>query len=326
MIDLSTNYLGLNLKNPLIVSSCGLTSHVEKIKKMEQEGAGAVVLKSLFEEQINIETLNASAMGSNYPEAMDYINAYTRSNSVNQYLKLIEDCRHETSFPIIASLNCNNASEWVDFAKNIESAGAHAIELNIHILSSEKKSTSDYLENFYLEIVNSVNRRVNIPVAVKIGPHFTNIVRMADQLYGAGAKGLVLFNRFYEPDIDIDLMQVTAADVFSTPEEIRHTLRWVGIVSDRVPLVHISASTGNHDGHAVIKQLLAGAQTVQICSVLYKKGIEIIPTILSEMKSWMEMKNFKSLTEFRGKLNFRNIPDPDLYERAQFIRYFSNFD
>jgi dihydroorotate dehydrogenase (fumarate) len=326
MIQLTTNYMGLELKNPLIVSSSGLTNQVDKIRKIEEKGAGAVVLKSLFEEQISHDAAKITAQGVDYPEAFDYINAYTRSHSVNEYFKLIEDARAAVNIPVMASINCLNATEWTDFAKSIEDAGAQAIELNMHILSSEKNSTPEYLEQFYLEIVHNVSSKVKIPVAAKIGSQFTNIVRMADRLYGAGARGLVLFNRFYEPDIDIEDLSLTSAEILSSPADIRQSLRWVGIVSERVPQVHISASTGNHDGQAIIKQILAGARTAQICSVLYRQGLDVIPEILKEIEDWMERKNFSTLEEFRGILNIRNIPNPDLFERVQFMKYFSNFE
>jgi dihydroorotate dehydrogenase (fumarate) len=324
MINLNTNYLGLTLRNPLIISSSGLTNSIEKIRKLEELGAGAVVLKSLFEEQINYEAGMYVENGL-YPEAYDYISNYSKSNSIEDYLKLIEGAKQTVHIPVIASINCISVSEWVSFAKNIQEAGADALELNVFFIASDKEKKSESYENLYNELLIKLTKVIKIPIAVKLGYHFTNLVGMVNNLYFRGARGVVLFNRFYEPDIDIDNLKLTSAGVFSSPSDIRQSLRWVGILSDKVEKIDIAASTGIHDGKAAIKQLLAGAKAVQLCSVLYKQGEKQIEVILDEIENWMKSKNYKTIGDFRGKMNYRNIPDPSVYERSQFMKYFSSY-
>ncbi len=324
MLKLETNYLGLTLKSPLIVSSSGLTNSVEKIVKYEALGAGAVVLKSLFEEQINFESGIYVEEGLS-PEAHDYITAYSQSNAIEEYLRLIENAKKAVKIPVIASINCRSVSKWISFAKDIQDAGADALELNVFFVASDKEQTSEKYEDLYNDMIVKVKQVTSLPLAVKLGYHFTNLPRIVNSLYVRGAKGVVLFNRFYEPDIDIENLKITSSGVFSSPADIRQSLRWVGIISDKVEKIDVAASTGIHSGEAVIKQILAGAKAVQICSVLYKNGDEQVKVILDELENWMNKKGYKSLDAFRGKLNCSSIPDPSLYERSQFMKYFSNY-
>ncbi len=325
MIHLETQYMGLNLKNPIIVASSGLTNSIEKIKDLEIAGAGAIVLKSIFEEQINNEVshlINRDPQNL-YPEAEDYIWNYTRNHSITRHLNLLSEAKKETEIPIIASINCMSASEWTIFAKDFENAGADALELNLFFVPTNRLKTSEEIEQLYLKIVSDVKKRVKIPVSVKIGYYYTNLVAMADRLVANGASALVLFNRFYEPDINIEKMEITSSEIFSSPSDIRHSLRWIGLISSQLPKVEIAAGTGVHDGEAVIKQLLAGAQVVQVCSSIYINGSQIIPGMLSDLNAFMKKQNFKKIEDFRGRLSYKNIPDPMLYERAQFMKYFS---
>lgn len=324
MISLETKYLGLTLANPIIVSSSGLTNSVDKIVKLEKEGVGAVVLKSLFEEQIMAEASQTlSNTEGQYPEAIDYVQTYVRSQSLSQYLELIRDCKAKTSIPIIASINCFSAGEWTSFAKNIEEAGADAIELNVFTLNTGvHKSTAEYEETYY-KIVRDVKKVVNIPISVKLSFYFSNLIHVIDRLKAEGAESVVLFNRFYQPDIDIDTLKVTAAEVFSVPSDQFQTLRWTSIASGLTKM-QVSASTGVHDYDAVLKMLLAGAQTVQMCSAVYQQGREIISQIITCIEEWMEQKDFASIEEFRGLMNYRSIKDPSLYERNQFMKYYSS--
>jgi dihydroorotate dehydrogenase (fumarate) len=324
MINLSTNYLGLTLKSPLIVSSSGLTNSVDKIRKFEEFGAGAVVLKSIFEEQINYEAGMLVENGI-YPEAHDYITGYSKTNALEEHLKIIEEAKKVVKIPVIASINCMSVSEWVSFAKDIENAGADALELNVFFVPSDIERSSVKYEELYYDLIVKIKNVTRIPLAVKIGYHFTNMVGMVNNLYIRGAKGVVLFNRFYEPDIDIENLKLTSSGVFSSPADIRQSLRWVGIISDKVKKIDVAASTGVHDGKAAIKLILAGARAVQVCSVLYKKGIEQVKIMNDEISAWMSKKSIKSIEEFRGKLNYSNIPDPSVYERSQFMRYFSSY-
>ena len=328
MAKLETKYLGLSLKNPIVVSSSGLTNSIDRIAKVVDAGAGAVVLKSLFEEQINYEINSAiyKGEGFDYPEAMDYIKGYTRDNAVGEYLKLIKEAKAKFDIPVIASINCFTADEWVDFAQQIEQAGADAMELNVFMVNTDKNSDPAEYEKLYYDVVNNVSKVVSIPIAIKLGSNFANLVNVVNKISVSGAKGVVMFNRFYEPDIDIDKMSITSSEVFSSPSDIRRTLRWVAIMSDKVDNIDISASTGIHDGEAVIKQLLAGAQTVQVCSAVYKNGAQVIAQMISKLESWMDEKGYSTIDDFRGKMNYGKIPDPQLYERAQFMKYFSKYE
>ncbi|OFX51739.1 MAG: diguanylate cyclase [Bacteroidetes bacterium GWB2_41_8] len=325
MTNLETKYMGLKLKNPIIVASSGLTNSVEKIKDLENAGASAIVLKSIFEEQINNEVshlINRDPQNL-YPEAEDYIWNYTRNNSITRHLNLLSEAKKEVEIPIIASINCMSASEWTIFAKDFENAGADALELNLFFVPTNRLKSAEEIEQLYLKVVSEVKKQVKIPVSVKIGYYYTNLISMADRLVANGASALVLFNRFYEPDINIEKMEITSSEIFSSPSDIRRSLRWIGLISSQLPKVEIAAGTGIHDGEAVIKQLLAGAQVVQVCSSVYINGSQIIAGMISDLNAFMKKKNFKNIEDFRGRLSYKNIPDPLLYERAQFMKYFS---
>jgi dihydroorotate dehydrogenase (fumarate) len=326
MTNITTKFLGMELKSPVVVSSSGLTKSVESLKEMESFGAGAVILKSLFEEQINVEAGRLISQSHDYPEAEDYIRGYAKYNSVDEYLKLIRDAKASINIPVIASINCVSSKDWTGFAKKIQDAGADALELNINIIPENGDIESLKIETIYYDIVEKVLEEIDIPLAVKIGPHFTNIMRLVKQLQFRGVKAVTLFNRFYEPEINIDKMEMVSASVFSKDTDIRHSLRWVGMVSGSIKNIEVAASTGIHDGGAVVKQLLAGAQVTQVCSVLYKKGAKQIKILNDEISSWMETHNFDSIEAFRGKMSWENIPDPQIYMRSQFMKYFSSVE
>jgi dihydroorotate dehydrogenase (fumarate) len=321
MIDLTTTYGGLTLKTPLIVSSSGLSGSVDRIRKMESSGAGAVVLKSLFEEQIMFEV--GAMEAADYPEAGDYLKAYARDNNLGNYLEMIRDAKAAVEMPVIASINCVGPHEWIDFARKIEEAGADALELNIYFLPLQKEKDPREFEKAYLDLVSKVRATISIPVMVKLGNRFTSIPWMVHQLYQRGTAAVVLFNRFYHPDIDTDKLVFGSAEVLSTPADSRFPLRWMGIVSSQVPEIDLAASTGIHSGMAAVKQILAGATAVQVCSVLYRNGIDYLKEMITEMKKWMEKYRFNNPSEFRGRMSYHNLSDPTVYERSQFIRYFS---
>ncbi len=321
MASLETEYLGLKLKNPIIVSSSGLTNSVDRIIELEKAGAGAVILKSMFEEQILHETTDL-LQHNDYPEAGDYILNYTRENTLKIYTQLIKNAKQKVQIPIIASINCVSDSDWETFAIDLQDAGADAIELNIYPIPTDKNKNSEYYENVYLDIVKNIKSKIDIPVVVKIGKTFANLLYVADQLHAYGANAVTLFNRFFETDIDIDAMKLTSAEIFSTSADIRSNLRWIAMVSAKTD-IQISASTGIHSGEDAIKMLLAGATTVQLCSVIYKNGNKIIAEILQFIENWMKKKNFKNLEQFRGKMNYESIKNPSVYERSQFMKYFS---
>jgi len=323
MIDLSTTFAGLKMKSPIIVSSSGLSSSLERIKKMAAAGAGAVVMKSLFEEQIMHEATNMS-VESDYPEADDYIRTYARENSLDSYLSFISSAKEAVDIPVIASINCVSGNEWIDFAEKIEEAGADALELNIYFLPIDKEKDPREYEKAYLELVSKVKKLISLPIIVKLGNGFSNITWMVNQLYIRGVAAVVLFNRFYAPDINTDDLTFGSSEVLSSPAEIRNSLRWVGIVSSQVGQLDLAASTGVHSGMAVIKQILAGATAVQVCSVLYRNGVDYIKEMITEMKKWMDKNQFESAAEFRGRMNYSSLKDPSVYERAQFMKYFSS--
>lgn len=327
MSNLQTSYLGLQLKNPLVAASSGLTSSVDKIVELEKAGIGAVVLKSIFEEQINNEVsgmLAKEQQNTDYPEAEDYIKTYLRDNTVKNHLALLTETKKAVNIPVIASINCVTGEEWTTFAKDFEEAGADAIELNIFYLPTDRNEKPGFVEQLYLNVLKKVKSEVSIPVSVKFGINHSNILGMADKLKANGAAGVVMFNRFYEPDINLETLELSASEVFSSPADIRRSLRWVAMVSSEIANLDIAASTGIHDGNAVIKQILAGAQVAQICSSLYINGSGVVANMLSEISDFMKKWNFKAIDDFRGRLSYKNIPNPMMYERSQFMKYFSN--
>ncbi len=323
MNDLSTKYLGLNLKNPLIVGSCGFTNSVEKIKELADNSAGAVVLKSLFEEQIQAElSANLESYNADYPGATDYIREYTRGNEVGNYLKLISGAKKAVDIPVIASINCVSANEWISFARSLEQEGADAIELNVSLLPSNPKMTSKENEQKYVEIISAVAEMVSIPLALKMSHYSASLANLIQKLsWTDKISGFVLFNRYYAPDIDIEKMVVKSADILSSPAESVGPLRWIALMYGLIEK-DLVASTGIHDSEGAIKQILAGATAVQIVSTVYKNGAGQIETILKGLEEWMIQKSFSSLADFRGKLSYEKATDPAVFERTQFMKYY----
>ncbi|MGB8359411.1 MAG: dihydroorotate dehydrogenase-like protein [Bacteroidales bacterium] len=324
MSTMNTRYLGLELSSPVIAGSSNFTSGVESIKEAESAGAGAVVLKSLFEEQIVSLATSMSAKES-YPEADDYLLYYTRTNSVEKYLELISKASNTVKIPVIASINCFSAKGWTDFAVEIEKAGASALEVNIFFMPVDMHQSAAEAEAVYFRIIDSLKKKLTIPISVKIGLRFSNLLNFALQAYNHGASGMVLFNRFYEPDFDINTLSIIPASVLSNPVERRYVLRWVGMVSALNIKMDISASTAVYTGDDAIKYILAGATTVQVCSALYKKGFTVITDINNAILKWMHDKEFSSINDFRGLLNYRNIDNPSLFERSQFMKHYSSY-
>ena len=324
MSTINTRYLGLDLSSPIIVGSSNFTSKVESIVEAEAAGAGAVVLKSLFEEQIVSQAHSMSSRES-YPEADDYLQYYTRTNSVDAYLDLIAGARKKVKIPVIASINCFSPKGWIDFALDIERAGASALEVNIFFIPTDKHENSTDSEKVYFRIIDNLKKKLKIPVSVKIGQKFSNILNFVWQMYNHGAAGVTMFNRFYEPDFDINNLNIVPASVLSNPAEQRYVLRWVGMVSAQDIKIDISASTGVYTGEDAIKYLLAGATTVQVCSALYKRGFTVVSEINETLARWMNNKEFRSISDFRGKLNYRNVDNPSLFERSQFMKHYSSY-
>lgn len=326
MIDTSVKYLGLNLKNPIIVGSCGLTSTIENLKKLESNGAGAIVLKSIFEEEIVQQTefelqeiQKNSMIYSQMSETLDYIDTYISEKNIEQYTNLIIQAKKELLIPIIASINCISSNEWTSFAKKIEHAGADAIELNVFLNAADESDLQ--FEDIYSDIVTKVSSVVSIPVSIKISSSLTKISNTIQSIAKTNVKGIVLFNRFYSPDIDIDAMKIVNSQRYSNEQDYTLPLRWIALNSSKVSC-DLAASTGIHTGETVIKQLLAGASAVQIVSVLYLHGPEYIQIILQDLENWMQKKGFNYISQFKGKcaVNEKNAAS---FERIQFMKYYS---
>ena len=344
MADLSCKYLGLTLRNPLIVGSCGLTSSLDNLKKIARLGAGAVVLKSVFEEQIKFETDKLIASEDQqikswknafegivkstefyYEEALNYLSSYAKEHTLNQYLAFIAEAKKGIDIPVIASINCSSQYDWQYFARRIQQAGADALELNVYLLPSDFEKKGGENEQVYFDVVKEVMKFVTIPVAVKTGYYFSSLARTLLELSGTGIAGLTLFNRPYNPDIDIEHLHVSASNMFSNETEYANTLRWIAILSGRVKC-DMAAATGIHNHQTVIKQLLAGADAVQMTSVFYKHHFEVLTEIISGLEMWMAQHKFAAISDFKGLLSKKNIQNPASYERVQFLKLFSGIE
>lgn len=329
-MDLTTNYLGLNLKNPIVVGSCSLTSSVSEIKKLEKNGAGAVVLKSIFEEEILMdaesqlrEAKENSFIYDQYSETLDYIDLHVKEERLSNYIQLIKNAKKEVLIPVIASINCVSTAEWTSFAKRIEEAGADALELNISLNPTDLEIRD--FESTIKEIIQKVLAQVTIPVTVKINNSFTHMARTILDLSETGIAGLVLFNRAYAPDIDIDTFEAVQGRSFSSPNDYAEPLRWIALFSDKVNC-SLAASSGIHTTDVIIKQILAGADVVQVVSALYEHGIEHINVLLAELEKWMTEKGFSSLEQFKGKASNKNAGNPAVFERIQFMKHFAEIN
>lgn len=323
MADLKTTFAGLTLKNPVIISSSGLTNSAAKNAKLEAAGAGAIILKSLFEEQIMMEA-DRLRNPSYYAEGSDYLAEYIRSHQLAEYLELIKESKKACTIPVIASINCYSDSEWVDFAKQIEEAGADALEINILALQSEVQYAYGSFEQRHIDILQHVKKTIQIPVIMKLGDNLTNPVTLIDQLYANGAAAVVLFNRFYQPDIDIEKMEQTSGQVFSCPADFGRSLRWIGIASAQVNKLDYALSGGTHKPEDVVKAILAGASAVEICSAIYQNTNSFINEANRFLGTWMERKGFERISQFKGKLNAQDVEGINTFERTQFLKYFSN--
>jgi dihydroorotate dehydrogenase (fumarate) len=344
MADLSVKYMGLTLKNPLIVGSCGLTNTVDHIREYAEKGAGAVVLKSLFEEQIRIETehfmnsdnekmkewnktfdaiVNESPYA--YEEAMGYIANFAREHTLKDYLAFVSEVKKAVNIPVIASINCVSKYDWTFFAKRIQEAGADALELNVYILPTDFDVDGKTNEQVYFDIISEVKKHVSIPVALKIGSYFSGLANTLKNLSASGPDAMVLFNKPYNPDIDIHKLEVSASDIYSTDHEYLRPLRWIANLSGKLSC-DLAASTGIYNSETAIKQLLAGASAFQVVSAIYKHGAGVIPQILSGIESWMDEHKFATVADFKGKLSKSNIAHPIAYERVQFMKHYAKIE
>jgi Dihydroorotate dehydrogenase len=323
MANISTRFFGLDLKSPIIAGSSSMTGHAEQVLKLAEAGAGAIVLKSIFEEEIFSELQEELALRNGFnsdPEYLDYFDYVIKEDTLRKYLHLITEVKAKTTVPIVASINCVSTSEWTLFARKIEEAGADALELNMFVTPSDPAKGSDSSEGFYLETIQKVLQVVKIPVTVKISHYFSNLAGMVQKLAGAGVAGIVIFNRFYNPDIDIDSETVVVADVLSTSRDYLLPLKWTGILSGLID-VDLAATSGIHTSETAIKFLLAGASAVQIASVIYPSGPSVITKMNQEIGEWMDKKGYKAIDEFKGKLS-QKTSSAQAWERAQFMKYF----
>lgn len=323
MMDLTTSYMGLKLRNPLIVASSGLTKSMDNLREYEKQGAAAVVMKSLFEEQIMFETnhlLSNEHANNQYPEAMDYISSFTSSHSVSQYMQIIRDAKKTVTIPVFGSINCVTMDEWVKVARDIQQAGADGLELNIFIMPGVLEMDGREREQMYFDIIENVRKHVTIPVALKIGYHFTSLVQTLRKFSWTGISALVMFNRFYTPDINLKTLHLQVAGIHSSPAEHVIPLRWIAMLAGKVTC-DIAASTGIHDANAAIKQLLVGAKAFQICSTLYIHGAGRIAEILDGIQSWMSSHEYQSVDDFRGSFSVKNAENPVFYHRAQYMKH-----
>jgi dihydroorotate dehydrogenase (fumarate) len=326
-MNLSTHYLGLNLRTPLVVSASPLSEDIDNIKRMEDAGAAAVVLYSLFEEQLRRDRFELSlAMDQgtfSFPEALTYFpEPETFHLGPEEYLKHIRRAKDAVKVPIIASLNGSSIGGWTQSARLIEEAGADALELNIYYIPTDMNLSGAEVEQTYLDILRAVKRELTIPVAVKLSPFFSNFANMAKRLDEVGANGLVLFNRFYQPDIELESLEVRPNILLSTPMAMRIPLRWIAILYDHIA-ASLAATGGIHRGTDVLKMLMAGADVTMLCSVLLRFGIPQIQVIERDLIAWMDEHDYESVDQLRGSLSQKNCPDPSAFERAQYMRAIS---
>ncbi len=324
MSDLKTTYMGMTLSNPVIAGSSTHTISVEKIKALEEAGVGAVVLKSIFEEQIRAETaeMKESLQNDMRAEAYEYLRAdFAMQMGPEKYLDRVREIKAAVSIPVIASINCINPDRWVTFAKKIELAGADGIELNLYDLPDDSGVTSSEVEQRHLDMVEAVCKELVIPISVKISPYYSSIPNFVQRLAILGIEGIVMFNRFFQPDIDINKFKLKAGINFSNADDIRLPVRWIALLRNRLEC-DISLTSGVHDAEGAIKGLLAGANTIQLCSVLYKEGNKSVAEIVNGIKSWMEENNFSGIDDFRGKLSEPKEGIKGGFARAQYVKAF----
>jgi dihydroorotate dehydrogenase (fumarate) len=308
-VDLTTTYLGTRLRTPLVVSASPLSEEVDNIKRMEEAGAAAVVLHSLFEEQ--------TETSRDVPKAKLWVGPDT-------YLKHIAEAKRSVKIPIIASLNCTTLGGWISYARRITEAGADALELNIYKIPTQTKVTGSTIEKGYIDVVRTARVATAIPLAVKLSPYFSNFANMAAAFDAVGVDALVLFNRFYQPDIDLERMEVTPNLVLSSPVDMRLPLHWIGILFGKIR-PNLAATSGVYQGKDVIKLVMAGADVTMLCSALMRHGIQHIQRIEMEIAAWLEDHKYSSLSEVKGIMSQQNCPDPSAFERAQYVRSLSSY-
>jgi len=330
MVDLSTNYLGLPLKNPLVAAASPLSKKLDTMRRLEEAGVSAIVMYSLFEEQIRHESyaldhfLNAGT--ESFAEALTYFPDLSKYNvGAEGYLELIRRAKETLKIPLIASLNGISPDGWVDTAKMIEQAGADALELNSYFIATEFETTSGELEDAYVDLVTDVRQQIKIPLAVKLSPYFTALANLADQLVEAGANGLVLFNRFIQPDLDIETLKVNPELILSDSSELRLPLRWVAILYGRIQ-ADLALTSGVHTAVDMVKAVMAGASAVQVASELVRHGPERATEMLNEMERWLDRHEYQSVSQMMGSMSQIKVAEPAAFERANYMKALTSYD
>ena len=323
-VDLTSRYLGLTLKNPLIASACPMTADLDKLRRLEEVGIGAAVLPSLFEEQIEHEELEVHSLyehaSDSFAEGLSYFPEMEDYNTgPSEYLELIESARQCLTIPIIASLNGSSRGGWVRYAKSMQDAGADAIELNIYFINTDIHKSSADVERQYIDLVAAVRTEVTIPLSVKVGAAFSSIPYMMNQLVQAGANGLVLFNRYLEPDIDLERLEFTPRLVLSSRHELWRPLRWIAVLRDQLK-TSLAVTSGVHFADDVIKSLLAGADGVMMASLLMRYGPDSVHKLLAEITHWLQSGGYTSVEQMKGSMSLRNVPDSSVLERANYMK------
>jgi len=323
-MDLTTTYMGLELKNPLVPSAGPLTAEVDTIRQLEDAGAAAVVLHSLFEEQISHEAAELDHYlthgTESFAEAMSYFpQAHEFRRGPEEYLELIDQAKRAVDIPVIASLNGVTAGGWTEYARRLQEAGADGLELNIYFIATRPDLTAETVEQLYVDVLQAVKREVNLPVALKLSPFFSALVATARRLDEAGADALVLFNRFYQPDIDLDRLEVVPDLALSTGHELRLPLRWIAILRGHLR-ASLAATSGIASGRDALKLLMAGADVTQVCSVLLRKGIGELKTMLADVQSWMQEHDYESVAQLKGSMSQEAVAEPAAFERANYMK------
>jgi dihydroorotate dehydrogenase (fumarate) len=328
-MDLSTNYLGLKLKNPLVASASPLSRSLDNMKRLEDSGASAIVMYSLFEEQIAHEASELDHYLSygteSFAESLTYFPETGEYNlGPDEYVEHIRKAKSALQIPIIGSLNGISGGGWIDYARKIEQAGADALELNVYYIPTDPKLTAMDVEDRYLDVLHAVQHAVKISVSMKLSPHFSSFANFAHRLDMAGVKGLVLFNRFYQPDINLDTLEVAPSVNLSTPEAMRLPLRWIGILYGRVK-ANLAATSGIHSAHDVLKMMMVGADVAMFCSALLKHGPEHLKQVLTDMNQWMLEHEYVSVSQMKGSMSQKSIADPAAFERANYMKALTSY-
>jgi dihydroorotate dehydrogenase (fumarate) len=327
--DLTTKYLGLVLSSPIVPSASPMGQKIDTLRALQDAGAGAVVLPSLFEEQVEHEELQLHGVldliADAHPEALTYLPEFEDYNTgAEYYLRHLESCVRELRIPVIGSLNGISIGGWVAQAKRMEEAGAAAIELNVYFIAADPDETADAVEQRYVDLVEAVRAEITVPLAVKMGPFFSSVGHFAHRLVAAGADGLVLFNRFMQPDIDLEELTVTPTLRLSTPSELLLPLRWIAILRDRVH-ASLALTTGVHTAEDALKGLLVGADVVMMASALLHEGAPHVRTVLDGMTAWLDEHGYASVDELRGSMSMRNVPNPVAFARANYAKLVTSF-